>query len=259
SSDESIASVNDQGEVVGVATGVAAVTVSCGRLSQQVVVDVHRKVRDVYLAEQSVSLLPGQTYQLEPIIEPSDATDPTVTYRSADTTTATVSDSGLVSAVWDSYQSYSATITITSADGPEAMFTVHVENPYEADVEDGTVDMPGTSYQVTPMAFSTAVPDCTGLTVEYGILSASSDSYLSELRQADLDVYVAGSSGGWEKVGTFSLGGADRATAELSFSARSVARVAVAPASASSTGTNWRATIDITAVLFAGQAPQGDT
>ncbi|MDR1634417.1 MAG: Ig-like domain-containing protein [Bifidobacteriaceae bacterium] len=260
SSDEAIVSVNDDGELTGHAKGTATITVSSGDITQEVAIDVHRLVQAVSLPDASVELLPGQTYQIEAAVEPGDAQDKTVSYQTDDPTSAMVSESGLVTAVWDDLSSYYTYITVTSADGPEAVLTVEVNNPYRVEPGDGPEDIPATSYEVTPMIFDTAVPNCTGLTVEYGVTEASSSGYLSELRNGSFDVWVIGTSGSWTKVGSFSMGGKEEQTADITFEARTIARVGVVPSSATGSGTSWRSSLGITAIVFAGQpALPGDT
>lgn len=70
-------------------------------------------VTGVSLPESSTTLEKGATYQMEPDVAPSDATDNSVTYQSSDTSVATVTDAGLVTAVGGG----TATVTVTTDDG----------------------------------------------------------------------------------------------------------------------------------------------
>jgi hypothetical protein len=78
----------------------------------------------------------GQTYQINPTVLPENATDKTVTYDSNNKAVATVSASGLVTAV------ATGTATITASAGGKSdtvVFTV-VENTYSAGYNDGYSD-----------------------------------------------------------------------------------------------------------------------
>jgi len=70
-------------------------------------------VDGISLDVNTLSLNPEQTYQLNETISPSDATDKSVTWTSSDEMVATVSSTGLVSAVDEG----NATITVTANDG----------------------------------------------------------------------------------------------------------------------------------------------
>lgn len=260
SSDEAVATVDGDGVVTGVSAGTAEVVVTCGSITRSIAIDVHRKVTGVTLPEEAVELVPGQTYQLEATVEPSDAADKTLKYSSSESDTVKVSAEGSVYVKWGDYGNKSATITVTSVDGPAATLDVSVSNPYLAEPESGPVDMTGTSYRVTPLAVATPIPNCTGLTVSYSIPTASSDAYLQELRNSTtFEVRVTDGSGGWDSVGTFKMDGASSTTAQVTFDARTVARIAVVPSASSSTGTGWSSGISLDGVLFAGEEAEGDT
>lgn len=70
-------------------------------------------VTGVTLNKSSLSLVVGGTATLEAIVEPDDATDPSVTWVSDDEDVATVDDNGVVTAV----ALGEATITVTTNDG----------------------------------------------------------------------------------------------------------------------------------------------
>ncbi|TRX54779.1 T9SS type A sorting domain-containing protein [Fulvivirga sp. M361] len=94
------------------------VTVTGGSLTRTVTVTQARfiapvAVTDVSLLPANISLAPGGTQQLISTVSPSNATDQSVSFSSNNTSIATVSSSGLVTA-----QSVgSATLTVTTADG----------------------------------------------------------------------------------------------------------------------------------------------
>ena len=70
-------------------------------------------VTGVTLSPTAATLLVGATQQLTPTVNPSNATNKTVTYSSSNTAVATVNSSGLITAV----AAGSATITVTTQDG----------------------------------------------------------------------------------------------------------------------------------------------
>lgn len=71
------------------------------------------KVAGITLDKSSLSLTEGDTYTLSATVSPSNATDKSVTWKSSNTSVATVSTSGKVSAV----NAGTATITATANDG----------------------------------------------------------------------------------------------------------------------------------------------
>ncbi|MDR0626580.1 MAG: Ig-like domain-containing protein [Bifidobacteriaceae bacterium] len=257
SDDDSVVEADRDGKLTVKKAGTATVTVTCGEITQKIAIDAHRLVKSIGLADSEIELAPGESYQIEPTVEPDDAADKSVTYSSSDPTSAGVSSTGLVYAVWDDYDDYSATITVKSPEGPSATLQVTIVNPYRWDSTDARVAMPGTPYEVWPAEFSTAVPGCTGVAVQYYIASASSDSYLDQLKNASFDVYVLGATGGWEKVGSFPMEGSDIHTATVTFSERTVAQVAVVPATSFSADMTWGSRLSIKDVQFVDQ-PEGD-
>ena len=100
SSDESVATVKE-GVVKAVKAGTAKITASCGGKSASCSVTVKKKnvpVESISLSESSLSLVVGDTATLTVTINPSNATDQTVTWSSSNASVATVVD-GKVTAV----------------------------------------------------------------------------------------------------------------------------------------------------------------
>ena len=101
SSNDAIASVDQDGNVSANVEGKAAITAKAGDQSATCVVTVKRnvvKVTSVSLDLDQVTLQIGETFQLTAIVLPWNATDKTVTWTSSSTSIATV-ENGLVSAV----------------------------------------------------------------------------------------------------------------------------------------------------------------
>ncbi|MEL6534533.1 MAG: chondroitinase-B domain-containing protein [Bacteroidota bacterium] len=94
------------------------VTVSGGSLTRtlsvtQAGVAANVPVTGVSLSPSTVTVGVGSTAQLSPTVSPSNATDPSVSYSSSNTSVATVDASGLVSGL----AAGNATITVTTTDG----------------------------------------------------------------------------------------------------------------------------------------------
>lgn len=82
-------------------------------------------VTSISLSSTSVTLTPNSTKQLTCTILPSDATNKTITWSTSNSTVATVSTSGLVTAKANG----TATITAKSANGKTATCSITVSNP----------------------------------------------------------------------------------------------------------------------------------
>ena len=121
SSDTSVATVSSSGVVTGVGLGTALITVTTtdgGKTAQCSVEVVPVPVEGVSLNKTSTTLIitdnnSSPTEQLTATITPNDAANKNVTWTSSNTAVATVSDSGLVTAVGKG----TATITVTTEDG----------------------------------------------------------------------------------------------------------------------------------------------
>ncbi len=105
SADPSIASVDDRGNITGHTVGtteVTATSVSDPDVKATCIVTVEQEiipVLSISLNKTSIKLIEGETFLLEAVLTPANATDPTVIWRSFDPTIAVVSETGLVTAV----------------------------------------------------------------------------------------------------------------------------------------------------------------
>ena len=153
SSDESVATVSPDGEVTGVAAGEANITVTSVNGGKTDVCKVTVKggavveVSEVSLDKTSYSLIEGTQFTLHATINPGNATNKTLSWRSSNTGVATVSQNGLVQGISEG----TATITVETANGKTATCVVTVSkeeeeeepggNPGEGtDVEEGDLD-----------------------------------------------------------------------------------------------------------------------
>ena len=116
SSDETVATVDAEGNITTLKIGTAditATTVDAGFTAVcKVTVEVPN-VSGITLDKENASLVEGDTLQLTATIAPEDAGNKSVTWTSSDATVATVNENGLVTAVSEG----SADITVTTDDG----------------------------------------------------------------------------------------------------------------------------------------------
>ncbi|MCL2195341.1 MAG: Ig-like domain-containing protein, partial [Oscillospiraceae bacterium] len=128
STNPSVATVNGIGGVTARAPGTATIIATdaqTGDFSAQVIITVSRPVTGVSVSGAPAQLTRGQTAQLTANVTPVNATNRNVTWRSSDTSVATVSASGVVTAAGRG----AATITATTVDGNRtAQTTIRVYN-----------------------------------------------------------------------------------------------------------------------------------
>ena len=131
SSDTSVATVSG-GVVVGKKAGEAQITVKTNDGNKTAVCDVTVKEKEqqtisvtgVTVNRADFSLEQGMSEQIKASVEPSNATNQAVTWKSSDTSVATVSKDGIVTAV----KPGTAVITVTSDDGAKtASITVTIK------------------------------------------------------------------------------------------------------------------------------------
>ncbi len=100
SSNESIAKVTEDGTVIAVSVGVATITATCGEVSATCKVTVNPIVASsVNLNVADITLLVGQSDKLTATVEPSNTTNPEITWKSSDESIAKVSEDGIVTAI----------------------------------------------------------------------------------------------------------------------------------------------------------------
>ena len=111
----SVATVTTAGVVIAKAAGTAIITVTThdGAKTASCAVTVKPRVTGVSLDNSSISLTVGSTQTLTATVTPADALDKSVTWSSSNTSVATVSSYGVVTAKAVG----NATITVTTNDG----------------------------------------------------------------------------------------------------------------------------------------------
>ena len=126
SSDESIASISEDGTVIAKGIGTATITATTNdgsNITASCFVTVNPiLVSEIILSDSELSLKLGDIYQLSVAVLPDDATDKSITWSSSDESVASISDDGTVIAKG----SGSATITATTNDGTNLSATCEV-------------------------------------------------------------------------------------------------------------------------------------
>lgn len=130
SENTSVATVDQSGKVTAVGLGTTTITATVGGGEGTCTITVEATpVTGVSLNKTSITLTsPNATQTLTVTVSPSNATDKSVTWSSLDTNVATVSSSGVVSAV----DVGTTTITVRTVDGDKTKTcTVTVEGVYK--------------------------------------------------------------------------------------------------------------------------------
>ena len=98
-SDYSVATVDLSGNVQGQKTGTATITARAGGVARTCKVTVYVPVTSVTLDKTEVTIQEGRTLTLHATVNPTDATDKTVTWSSSDPTIVKVDADGKISAL----------------------------------------------------------------------------------------------------------------------------------------------------------------
>ena len=127
SDNEAVATVSSDGTVTAVSVGTANITATCGKATATCKVTVNPvEATGVILSADNMSLFVGQTEKLTVTVQPDNATDKTVTWRSDNEAVATVSSDGTVTAV------SVGTANITATCGKATTTCKVTVNPVEA-------------------------------------------------------------------------------------------------------------------------------
>ncbi len=120
SSNESVARVNEVGQVTGRTKGTAKITVTTkdGAFSDSCIVEVIQLATSVSLDFTNISINAGKTKTLVATVLPSTASYRTVTWKTSNKAVATVNSKGVITAV----AAGSAVITATSKDGAASTY-----------------------------------------------------------------------------------------------------------------------------------------
>ncbi len=101
SSNEKIVKVDSNGNIYGVSSGKATITVRAisNGVKASIDIEVYSKVAGIEVNVKNITLQEGEEYQILANIEPDDANNKTVQYASENTNIATVNDIGIITAV----------------------------------------------------------------------------------------------------------------------------------------------------------------
>lgn len=203
SDNESVATVED-GVVTTHAPGLAHIYARAEEAVAVCAVTVHEKeipvVRPtaIELSETNVTLGKGDELQLTATVSPDDATDKSVSWMSSDTQVATVSQTGLVTAIGKGQ----AFITATTSNGLMAAATIAVVVELEGlTVEPGEYTaIEGTRFDLTAGALpeDADMPELTWSSSNEEVATVDHQGHCEILRDGTAEIRVSG--GGFEAV-----------------------------------------------------------
>ncbi len=126
SSNASVVTVDSNGKVTAKSAGSATISATAGSFTSNCSVTVVVPVESVALNKTELTIEKGKNATLTATVNPSNATDKTVTWKSSNTAIATVDQNGKVTAV----NAGSAVITVTTKDGSKtATCSITVKRP----------------------------------------------------------------------------------------------------------------------------------
>lgn len=139
SSDESVATVDSEGNVTAVGEGTATITATCTDQSAECVVTVGPAapvvipVTGITISDESVTLKVGDSKQLTATVTPDDATEQEITWASSNALVASVDSEGNVTALAVGNTVISATCGEQSAECAVVVEAKEEENPGDED------------------------------------------------------------------------------------------------------------------------------
>ncbi|CAM3478549.1 DUF5057 domain-containing protein [Paenibacillus lupini] len=161
SSNSSVATVNSSGLVTAVDVGTATITVLAqdgSGVTGTAVITVNKPTPVTSITMSGTTMLVGSTYQLNPVVSPTDATNKAVTWLSSSKpSVATVSNTGLVTAVGLG----ETTITVQAQDGSgvQGSAVIKVIKPVTSITMTGTTMLVGSTYKLEPVISPTDATD----------------------------------------------------------------------------------------------------
>lgn len=147
SNNEDVATVSDSGDVEAIKSGDATITIKSQEnetISAKVRVNVKTPVTNVSVEPKTATLDIGDTQQLSANVLPSDTDNKKVSYSTGSDAIATVSDTGLVTAVGEG----TTDITVTTEDGNKVDTATITVNAAVINVTGVTVDPKTLSLEV---------------------------------------------------------------------------------------------------------------
>lgn len=203
SGNESVATVNANGEVRAVTQGSATITVTTNDGGFEAICEVTVNsiaVTGVSVSPSSLALDVGSAKALNNTVSPSNATDQSVIWSSGNESVATVNASGLVTAVAQG----SATIAVTTNDGGFAASCNVTVNPIAVTAVSISPDIltldVGASWQLTETVAPTDAADksVTWSTSDESIATVSSSGEVMAVAPGSATITVSTNNGGYK-------------------------------------------------------------
>ena len=198
SSNDSVATVDSDGNVKAIAAGNAIITAETinGKTASCSILVYENHIISINLSDSKISLKEGGSYKINASISPSNTTDDkTLTWTSSNPSIASVDSDGNVTAK----KAGTTVITATSVNGITAQCQVMVTGAFTRFLENETANSIKTRYRRMGYSAIIVAPDggylrnndivFTGCNLQYMYISGSSEIFLS-------DVYVAGDANG---------------------------------------------------------------
>ena len=210
-SDSSVATVSQTGEVEAIAKGTTIITITTedGSKTSSCSVTVNSKVipvTGVSLDRTSLSMTEGDTQTLTAIVTPSNASDKSIAWSSSNTSVATVSSTGVVTAK----TAGSATITVTTNDGGKkatCTVTVYAKQIYithiVADKQALTLDVgEDATLKTTIYPAKATNKQLVWKSTDNSIVSVDNSGRVTALKAGTATVYASPADGGGIALGT---------------------------------------------------------
>ena len=136
SSNPNIISVDQSGNIFGVSSGEATITVTAENgVKGSITLNVYSKVEEIKLDVENLTLQEGESYNLKATIYPEDATNKNITFNSENNDIATVEQNGKITAIKEG----TTKITVTNQDSQNAQDNLNSQdnqsNPIQKNVE----------------------------------------------------------------------------------------------------------------------------
>lgn len=116
SSNPEVATVDNEGYLQAIRSGTTTITVKAeeNSVQTQIEITVYSSVTGIFLDQSEIYMQVGDTFQINATVEPDDANDKTISYRSTDTLVANIQEKGIITALKEG----TATVTASSNQNP---------------------------------------------------------------------------------------------------------------------------------------------
>lgn len=203
--DEKVATISSTGQITAKSVGTARIQVSSAssKDTKMCTVEVTPKVEPTSVSITSTKeVLVGNTVTLYPTLTPSNATT-TYTWKSSNTSVATVSSSGVVKGVYPG----KATITVTTSNGKSASCVVTVNPIIPTSIsipESKTIKVGETVSLSSSLSPSNATATITWYSTDQSIATVSSSGVVKGVSEGTARIYAEASykfgDGGWGEI-----------------------------------------------------------